>query len=272
MLQVSGLYVYPIKSLGGIAVDSALVTSRGLQHDRRLMLVDEDNRFLTQRVHPMMAWLQPVLEDGCLLIHHKKNSADSLHIPLQPQGSECVRVTVWDDDCEAILYDEKVNQWFSRALGFSCRLVYMPDSSERKVDKKYALREEITSFSDGYPMLLIGQASLDDLNKRLDIPVPMNRFRPSIVFTGGEPFAEDQFQAFTVNTIQFNGVKPCGRCVVTTIDQDDLSISKEPLKTLSSFRLKNNKVLFGQNLLHHGEGIIRVGDRMNVTNYQPAAI
>jgi hypothetical protein len=140
----------------------------------------------------------------------------------------------------------------------------MPDSSRRQVDEKYALQNDITSFSDGYPVLLIGQASLDDLNGRLDQPVPMNRFRPNIVFSGGTPYQEDGMKHFKVDGLDFFGVKPCGRCVMTTINQDTGSVGQEPLKTLSLYRTANNKVNFGQNVLHTGFGRIKVGDEIRI--------
>jgi uncharacterized protein YcbX len=272
MLIISELYIYPIKSLAGIAVDSAAVTSRGLQYDRRLMLVDENNCFLTQREFPEMALLQPVITDDGLYIQHKKNTISPLFIPNHPPGNSTVPVTIWDDTCEGQLYDASINQWFSQVLGLSCKLAYMPDTGNREVDKRYALNNEITSFADGYPMLLIGRASLDDLNSRLAAPLPMNRFRPNIVFTGGDPFLEDQLHQFSINGIEFTCVKPCARCVMTTINQDDISVSKEPLRTLATYRQKDNKILFGQNLLHKGDGIIRTGNTIDVTTYQPAAI
>ncbi|MEO5683093.1 MAG: MOSC N-terminal beta barrel domain-containing protein [Chitinophagaceae bacterium] len=272
MFTVSELYVYPIKSLGGIAVDSATLTSRGLQYDRRLMLVDEHNCFLTQREHPVMALLQPVITKDGLYVHHKNDAGTQLFIPEQPVSTETVMVTVWDDTCAGQLYNNGINKWFSQALGMQCKLVYMPDSSNREVDRMYARHNEITSFADGYPTLIIGQSSLDDLNTRLAVPVPMNRFRPNIVFTGGEPFVEDQLAAFTINGIDFTGVKPCARCVMTTIDQAAAVKSKEPLKTLATYRQKGSKILFGQNLLHSGEGVISVGDTITVTGWQPAAI
>ncbi|MFT3933313.1 MAG: MOSC domain-containing protein [Chitinophagaceae bacterium] len=272
MLTVSGLYVYPIKSLGGIAVNNALVTSRGLQYDRRMMLVDEQNMFLTQREHAVMALLQPAIEEDGLYIHHKKNGLPPLFIPHQPANNNSITVTVWDDTCSAILYEDNINEWFTEALQMTCKLAYMPDNSLREVDKRYAQDNEITSFADGYPMLLIGQASLDDLNGRLASPIPMNRFRPNIVFTGGEPFFEDQMRSFSINDIAFYGVKPCARCVMTTIDQESGIGSKEPLKTLARYRFKNNKILFGQNLLHKGEGSISVGDIIHVHETQAAAI
>lgn len=272
MLTVSELYIYPVKSLGGIRLNTAAVTNRGLQYDRRLMLVDENNVFLTQREHAAMALLQPAITNDGFCIHHKKNIISPLFIPHQPSGNEFVSVTVWDDTCKAQLYDIAVNNWFSQLLGLTCKLVYMPDTTNRDVDGRYAFNKEITSFADGYPMLLIGQSSLDDLNTRLAEPIPMNRFRPNIVFAGGGAFLEDQLQAFTINGIDFSGVKPCARCVMTTIDQDTMSRSKEPLKTLATYRLKNNKILFGQNLLHKGDGVITIGDKIEIKEYQAAAI
>lgn len=272
MLRISQLYIYPVKSLAGIAVNSARLTGRGLQQDRRLMLVDRDNRFLTQREYPSMACLQPVLTGSGLLLHDKKGEMPPLFIPETPAGTAPVTVTVWDDSCDALPYERAVNDWFSQALGLACRLVYMPESALRAADKKYAHNNEIVSFADGYPTLIIGEASLSDLNARLEEPVPMNRFRPNIVFTGGTAFLEDELAEFSINGIHFFGVKPCARCVMTTIDQDNPVIAKEPLKTLSGYRQINNKVLFGQNLLHRGTGSISVGDTLVVNRYQPPAI
>jgi hypothetical protein len=155
---------------------------------------------------------------------------------------------------------DEADEWFSRMLSFRCRLVYMPDSSHRLVDQQYAHRQEVTSFSDAFPLLLIGQASLDDLNKRLPSPLPMDRFRPNIVFSGGEPYQEDNMPHFQISGISFFGVKPCARCVITTIDQSTAGKSKEPLRTLNGYRARNNKIYFGQNLLFGGVGKICVND------------
>ena len=140
----------------------------------------------------------------------------------------------------------------------------MPDSTLRIVDQQYAHEGSITSFADAYPFLLIGQGSLDDLNGRLTEQLPMNRFRPSIVFTGGEAFSEDLYGHFTINGIDFYGVKLCARCVMTTVNQDTAITGKEPLKTLAKYRFKNNKILFGQNLIHEGAGEVAVGDELVV--------
>jgi uncharacterized protein YcbX len=149
-------------------------------------------------------------------------------------------------------------------LSVKCRLVYMPDTTKRLVDKNYAAHDEITGFSDGYPFLMIGRSSLDDLNRRLTNSLPINRFRPNIVFTGGSPYEEDLIKEFKINDINFYGAKLCARCTITTVNQDDASKSNEPLKTLAFYRQKNNKIYFGQNLLHKGEGVIRIGDTIEV--------
>lgn len=263
MLKISALFIYPVKSLGGISLDSAVVTDRGLKHDRRWLLIDENNRFLTQREHASMALLQTSFaENGDLEIRHKKDPTIKLGIPVSIPETEPVKVTIWDDECLALPVGYIPDEWFSNVLGIPCRLVYMPDDTHRLVDPDYAPGKEITSFSDAFPFLLIGQSSLDDLNSRLDQPVPMNRFRPSIVFTGGTPYQEDNMKHFRVGDTDFFGVKPCGRCVVTTINQDEATTSTEPLKTLNSYRKKNNKVLFGQNCIHKGAGNIKVGDEI----------
>src|SRR5882757_8810006 len=199
MLTISPLYIYPIKSLGGIPLEAATLTDRGFEYDRRWMLVDENNRCLTQRELPQMTFLQVQLQENGLLIRHRYKN-DPILIPFDPAGEHCT-VTVWDDTCTARYVDgldgkkdgveehmESIDEWFSRMLSFPCRLVYMPDDSRRKVDPNYAREEEITSFSDAFPLLIIGQASLDDLNGRLTQPLTMERFRPNIVFTGGTPF------------------------------------------------------------------------------------
>jgi len=264
MLSISALYIYPIKSLGGIPLDTATLTDRGFQHDRRWMLVDEDNCFLTQRELPTMSLLQVQLREDGLLIKHK-HTGESIIVPFTPLGAPCT-VTVWDDTCEAQYVDKYADEWFSRMLSLPCRLVYMPESSLRKVDPDYAHGEEITSFSDGYPLLLIGQASLDDLNNRLSQKITMERFRPNIVFTGGAPYQEDEMVAFNIAGITFYGVKPCARCVIPTIDLGTGEKGKEPLKTLSGYRQRNNKIYFGQNLLFRNAGPahISVGDAITL--------
>jgi uncharacterized protein YcbX len=265
LLSVSQLFIYPIKSLHGIAIRSANITDRGLQHDRRFLLIDKNNRFLTQREFPKMALLQTAIEEDHLMVFQKDSFENRLVLPLVPgKVGEKTSVKIWDDDCDAQFISEQADDWFSGQLNADCRLVYMPDSTERKVDKKYAIHDDITNFSDGYPILIIGHASLDDLNNRLTESLPINRFRPNIVFTGGIPYEEDGMEHFRINDLDFYGVKPSARCVVTTTNQETGIAGKEPLKTLATYRSKNNKVYFGQNVLMKGQGKINVGDPIEI--------
>ena len=262
MKIVTNLFIYPIKSLGGIAVSVAKVTTRGLEFDRRFMLVDEDNQFLSQRTFPRMAQLRTSIQNNMLTVHDLLDPAYNIQIPLRPETGDPLRVKIWDDVCDAWAMPDEMNRWFSAALGRHVKLVYMPDESLRPVDPEYALQDDITSFSDAYPILLIGQASLDDLNSRLETPVPMERFRPNIVFSGGQPYAEDDMKAFSIGGVPMNGVKLCARCVLTTVDQQTAVAGKEPLRTLSQYRTMNNKVMFGQNVLVRGSGVIRLNSEI----------
>lgn len=272
MYTISQLFIYPVKSLGGIEISSAQLTDRGLQYDRRWMLVDAGNHFLTQREHPVMSLLQTAIEKNKLVIYHKNNIADKLTIPLQPAPKATSKVKVWDDECEAQYVCETADEWFSNKLSMQCRLVYMPDHEKRKVDERYARQNELTNFSDGYPLLIIGQPSLDDLNSRLAQPLPMNRFRPNIVFTGGQPHDEDLMEHILINQIDLYGVKLCSRCVVTTINQTNAHTAKEPLKTLAGYRMLNNKIYFGQNMLFKQTGLLKVGDVIIIIKSKPPVL
>ncbi|MDB5009085.1 MAG: hypothetical protein JWP45_3478 [Mucilaginibacter sp.] len=265
MLKVSQLFVYPVKSLPGIAVNQTTVTEKGFEHDRRWMLVDKNNRFLSQREAPQMTQLLVTIEDKGLRITHRINE-QSITIPFGSSLSGREEFTVWDDTCMGEYVSDEADKWFTKVLGLNCRLVYMPDDSKRKVDPDYAPENAVTSFSDAYPFLIIGQSSLDDLNSRLHKSLPIDRFRPNIVFTGGEPFEEDLMGSFNIAGINFYGVKLCARCIIINIDQNTGSKEKEPIKTLASYRSKNNKIYFGQNLVHEGSGKITVGDELHVTS------
>ncbi len=262
MFTISGLNIFPVKSLGGYATDAATVTDRGFMYDRRWLLTDQNNKFLTQREIPAMALLSASVADETLIIRHKNNDAVKLELPVLPENQVLKRVEIWSDNCKAQWVSKTADDWFSDILKSSCQLVYMPDETRRHVDGRYAPNKEITSFTDGYPFLILGEASLADLNSRLNDPLPMDRFRPNIVFTGGLPYQEDSFKHFNIGTVEFMGVKGCGRCEITTIDQQNLEKGKEPLKTLAGYRARNNKIYFGQYLLHRGEGIIKTGEQI----------
>ncbi len=261
--KVSGLYVYPVKSLGGISLASGELCETGLLHDRRWMLIDNNGVFLSQRTVPALALLQVALFSDHLMVTHKHDIHTPLYIPLTTKADTHIPVSIWDDVCPAIVVAD-AGAWFSEVLQMQVRLVYMPDSAKRLVDPEFAANGEVVSFADAYPFLLVGQSSLIDLNSRLPIPVPMDRFRPNIVFTGGEPYVEDTFQQFKIGDTQFHCVEPCARCVLTTINQQTAAKGKEPLKTLATYRTVNNKVLFGQNVVHSGTGRLSIGDKLYV--------
>lgn len=266
MLQISRLFIYPVKSLGGISVPAACLSDRGFEHDRRWMLVNEQEQFMTQREYPQMALLQTNISENGISLFHIDNIHDRALIPFSGYEGEKLAVKVWDDWCQAVYVSRDLDKWISEQLQVKCRLVFMPDDSLRRVDSRYAIsKNNLASFSDGYPLLLIGQSSLDDLNSRLEKPVPMNRFRPSIVISGTDPYEEDEMEEFVIRGIHFFGVKPCARCVITTINQSSLERSKEPLRTLSTYRMKNNNTYFGQNVVYSSGGVsLKTGDRVEI--------
>ena len=261
--SLSQINIYPIKSLGGISLQSATVEERGLQYDRRWMLVNEQNKFITQRLHPEMALLKVEINNDLLTIKHKQNKLSPLTLPPLPYDEEEINVQIWNDNVTALKYRSAANDWFTEAIGFKCCLVYMPDSTERKVDPKYA-KNKMVSFADGYPFLIIGEESLSDLNKRLEEPLPMTRFRTNFFFSGGNPFDEDNWNTIKIGNVVFHSTKSCARCVITTIDQNTGTKGKEPLKTLAAFREQDNKVMFGMNLVAEAQGKVNVGDEIKI--------
>ena len=259
-LFVQNLYLYPIKSLGGIAVQEAQVEERGFKYDRRWMLVDQSGEFLTQRQYPQLALLQVTLGESELVVFSKVDPSRKISFDLELNSGKEMQVKVWGDAVAALQVAPEVSAWFSNFLGMNVDLVLMPESSHRKMDPRYAVQEESVSFADGMPYVMIGQASLDDLNGRLSDPVGMDRFRPNVVFSGGEAYAEDQFKQLQIGEVEFQVVKPCARCVMITVNQQTGEKGKEPLATLATYRTVNNKVYFGQNAVALTQGIVRVGD------------
>jgi hypothetical protein len=171
---------------------------------------------------------------------------------------------VWDDAVDAISAGDEAQKWFSAYLDIPSRLVFMPENSIRRVEPDYDIHNDIVSFADGFPLLLISQHSLDDLNNRLVTPVPMNRFRPNVVVKGSGAFAEDRWKKIRIGTMLFYVVKPCSRCITTTVDQETGIQGKEPLATLSRYRKVDGNVLFGQNLIPESIGTINVGDCVEI--------
>ncbi len=267
MPKISQLWIYPIKSLPGISLKQSKLFSKGLENDRSFMLVDSNNIFLSQRKLPKMALFSVSIEEHGLRITHKNMPAMIIPwVNQEIEALESIKVKVWQDECDALHINTAIDNWFSEALGRDCQLVYLPDESLRYVDKDFAKNDEQTRFSDGFPLLLIGEESLNELNSRLDNKLTMRSFRPNIVVSGCVPYAEDSWNNFSINQSEFSAVKPCSRCIVTTIDPDtaEKSIDREPLKTLQKYRQKDKKIFFGQNILFKVDVVelLAIGDEL----------
>ncbi len=263
--MLSGLYVYPIKSCAGVALESAALSATGLRHDRRWMLVDEAGEFLSQRAHPRMALISVRFAPEHLVVGAP--GMPDLEVPLQPEQIEdLVDVRVWGAAVRGAPVGEEADRWFSEFLRLPCRLVYKPDDQVRSVDSAYAAHEDQVSFADAFPFLLISEASLDDLNGRLEEPVPLDRFRPNLVVRGCEPYGEDGWVRVRVGAVPFRVAEPCARCAVTTVNQETGVRGKEPLRTLATYRKAGGEVFFGRNLIHASLGTVRVGDPVEVTS------
>lgn len=264
-LLLSEIWIYPVKSLGGIRVKSARVLEKGLQYDRRWMLIDRDNDFMTQRIYPQMALFKLEIQSrwpwGSKFKITHGNESISLSRNHAVTGKP-IHAIVWNDTVEVYEVSRAYSLWFSKRLGIECKLVSFPETNTRPVDQNYQINHEQVSLADAYPLLVIGEESLADLNRRLAEPVPMDRFRPNLVVSGSRAYEEDVWKKFSVGKNKFAAVKPCARCVLTTVNQDTGEKGTEPLATLSQYRKKDNKVLFGQNLIAIDHGKIYEGDEI----------
>ncbi|MBX2897653.1 MAG: MOSC domain-containing protein [Cyclobacteriaceae bacterium] len=264
-LILSEIWIYPIKSLAGIRVKQANLKQKGLEGDRRWMLIDETGRFITQRENPNLALFDLNFDHGGLHITNRTTQQKLLIQDVSNQMGKEYTATIWDDEVKVIEPSVSYSNWFSEQAGIPCKLVFFPEANTRNIDPKYANSHEQVSLADGYPYLIIGQSSLNDLNSRLDLPVTMQRFRPNFVFTGGEAFEEDRWQHFKIGTNSFRGVKRCARCVLTTINPQTGEQGREPLFTLSKYRKEENKIFFGQNVIALSlENLISEGDEITM--------
>jgi uncharacterized protein len=261
-VTLSGMYVYPIKSCAGISLQSADLSATGLRHDRRWMLVDETGEFMSQRAHPRMALISVRFAPERLIV--SAPDMDELEISLCRQTGDSIVVRVWGDTNRGALVSEEADRWFSEFLEFPCRLVGKPDDP-RLVDSSFAESGDQVSFADGFAFLLISEASLGDLNGRLEDPLPMNRFRPNFVVRGCGPYAEDGWSRLRIGSVPFRVAEPCPRCAITTVDQETGIRGKEPLRTLATYRKSEGEVFFGRNLIHDTLGTVCVGDPVETT-------
>lgn len=270
MPTVASLHVYPVKGLKGIDLAEARATERGLEHDRRWMIVDPQGEFFTQRSHPELATIWTDLVDGALEL--SAPDAGTVSVPFVPPPAPSMRVRVWNSIVDAVPASREADLFLSQYLDEPCRLVYMPDSTRRASNPAYAGDgERLVGFADGYAFLFANEASLTDLNGRLGRKghpaLPMNRFRPNIVVSGAQPYAEDGWRQVEVGTAAMRAAKPCGRCEVTTTDQSTGEVrGPEPLATLAEYRSSNEfGVMFGMNMVALRPGLIRVGDALRTS-------
>ncbi len=260
-MHVHALYLYPVKSLAGIEVDSFRLDDFGPEGDRRWMIVDSEGCFVTQRSVPGLARVQAAIAGSGVEVTIPGEGAFVLQAT-----DEVVQVQVWKDRVRARVGDAAASTALSRYCGADYRFVYMPEDSFRRVDPSRVAAQRRVSFADGFPLLVTNLASLDELNGRLAAPVSMRRFRPNIVLEGAPAWSEDTWKVLQVNQRRLALVKPCSRCVMTTVDPSTglKDEQVQPLRTLSTYRRTADGVIFGMNAVHDGPGVVRVGDSVNV--------
>ncbi len=268
MIELTQLAIYPIKSTAQISLSRAQISPFGLEMDRRWMLIDDNGQMLTQRKHATLCLIKTTIQPDSLCV--TTPGMPALRLPLHTSNTPsfpAVQATVWDDTCNASDCGQQAADWFSKFLKISARLVFFPDNETRQVDLNFANQGDTTAFSDGFPYLLISQGSLDDLNHRLSnhsTPVSMRRFRPNLVVSSTDAYAEDHWKKIRIGNIDFSIVKPCNRCSIPSIHTQTAEKTAEPLKTLASYRMRDNKIFFGQNVIAQkndpqGSNVLEVG-------------
>lgn len=261
--RLAVLTEFPVKSCAGNSVPEAIVGPRGLTHDRRWMVVEPNGKFVTGRQSPALVQVSALpIESGLRL------SAPGLPIMdvATPDGSERRRATVWGSTVDAADAGDAAAAWFSAVLQREVRLVYADALMRRPLDARYAAAGDETAFADGYPLLLLSQAACVELSARVGRFMDPRRFRPNLLIDGVAVHAEDSWKRIRIGTVEFDVVKPCVRCVFTTVDPDSAQADSagEPLTTLKSYRRSASGITFGQNLIPRGSGVLRVGDALTI--------
>ncbi|MDU9413068.1 MOSC domain-containing protein [Pseudomonas sp. zfem005] len=265
MLRLSALYRFPMKSAIGERLQRAELDGIGLAGDRRWMLVDASNgRFLTQRALPQMSQLSALWNaTGGLTL--STAGRPSLDVALPDPNSDLRGTFIWKDSMLVPDAGDEAAAWLSEFIGKPCRLVHVPNERARDIPGSL-LPEEKVGFADGFPLLLIGQASMDDLSSRVGRPLEMLRFRPNLVVEGSAPFAEDEWKRIRIGGVEFSVAKGCTRCILTTIDPatGERSPDREPLTTLKTYREREGELYFGQNLINRSTGTLEEGMEVEV--------
>lgn len=270
MAIVTELWVYPVKSLGGIRVDEAEIHPAGFRWDRRWMVVDSQGRFLTRRTEAAMCRIGVALEGESFRL-----SADGfgdVTMPIEVDGPPELEVLVWGSQVQAVPGPAPASAWLEAVLGRSCRLVYQPAGSLRPVNPEFGRAGDVVSFADGYPVMLTTESSVADLAARVpDVIMTTTRFRPNIVVSGSTAYAEDGWTRVHIGAAQFDHVKPCERCVVVDTDPESGARSDGVLAELARYRRWRGGVRFGVNLVPRILGRVRVGDEVVALESSPGA-
>lgn len=262
--------IYPIKSARGISVSEALVDTSGPMLDRRWMLVDHEGLFLSQRRLPKMTLLSPALNGTDLTV--SAPGMPPLAVRAWAGEGEWIPVKLWRDRLRLPNPSPLYDAWFSVFLGTSCRLVYLPADVIRPVEAPYDSPEWRVSLADGFPLLLLGQGSLDHLNARLDSPVGFDRFRPNLLIANTKAHDEDGWRRVRIGTVEMAIVKPCARCSIVLVDPETGDRGLEPLRTLAGYRRKPQNVLFAQNALVTVGGLLRRGESVEILEAEPSLL
>ena len=255
-LELTGLYVYPIKSAAGIRLDAAPVLERGFEHDRRFMLVDREGHQATARQHPKLLAVRTEFAAGGIGV--SAPAMPGLRLPLRTEG-EARQVRVWADWMPGLAVGAEADGWFSEFLGAHVHLVWMPDWSERRMNPAFGPSR--LSFADGNPLHLVNEASVRDLESRAGRTLGVERFRPNLVVRGPPAYAEDGWASVRFGTLELKLHEPCARCMVVNLEPDGTRPGPEPLRSLAAYRRDGKSVLFGQHLHALSEGTLRTGER-----------
>lgn len=267
-MHIKSLFLYPIKSCAGIAVKELNLLSYGPEHDRQFVIVDGDGSAITQREEPRLSRIQIDFYDAHFLAVYVPEF-ERLLINLNRDDGEKCEAIVWGDRCKGFDEGDQIAYTFSNFLGKRVRLVrYIPSYPRLRMSSHLGKRISV-SFADAYPLLVISEASLADLNRRIpegerEYPLEMNRFRPNIVIGDARPYEEDKLKTISVNGVLLQGVNQCVRCATTLVDQAGRT-GKEPLRTLNKYRKTPKGVVFGRNFIHLGEGRIKIGDPVKMS-------
>lgn len=258
------IFIYPIKSARGIAVSETEVNTSGPVQDRRWMVVDEHGVFLSQRKLPRMVLMEPRFEGSDLVVTAPGMSP--LVVRRWSGEGEWIPVQIWRDHLKLPHPDQDYSDWISSFLGRPCRLVYLPDEVARRIEPPFDDPKWRVSLADGYPLLIVTEASLDLLNAKLPCPIGIERFRPNLVIAGATPHAEDCWTNLQIGSVRLAIVKPCARCSVVLVDPTTAKVGMEPLRTLARYRRMPTSVMFAQNALVVTSGQLRVGKAVEIVD------